>query len=569
MSKHDEKVNKYFERKKLQEEVSNVVETFLTEFGVDPHRIYFEEDTTPEEEVKKGFSAARFYKTALKSFDAPTEKAGELGTDERMLFQKYVARNIKGTTLKEKISSINAVASGEASKRKDLKISEIMGSLAAIKMLQQTLDDYNESTAGFLFEAFLSGLLKGKQVTEKVGGTLPIEDCMFFVDPKTGQDGQPVSLKLLSPTTKTEGSIANLLGFFQRPEIAAVAEQKGIEYIVTVKRKNDELDVFSFTIKPSNFFEWVHEKYFDLNKLSRILKAELLEEQVDYDDPETIENNAADWQNFVSARLPMMGIDPEKVEFDYSWKNANNWKNIIKAPSASRTAATDTASITISDAGKKAYETWKRSELAKNFNTSLLDISGELEQGFLQTADNNLKIKSAQEIAEIAKKRRGAYFQSIEHSGVKFRESPIHIQRWYALQEPGKQHVQGSVIGKLNDFISDGSADKIIRWSKLLQSVHLSSYPQFDINPSEIASRGTIYGTIKVSKKRIYSALRRYSEQLESLCAPIYETLEDLTSNINNFYLQNRVKSAFDAEGNAKLLASHTEKLAESQKKED
>ena len=203
MSKHDEKVNKYFERKKLQEEVSNVVETFLMEFGVDPHRIYFEEDTTPEEEVKKGFSAARFYKTALKSFDAPTEKAGELGTDERMSFQKYVARNIKGTTLKEKISSINAVASGEASKRKDLKISEIMGSLAAIKMLQQTLDDYNESTAGFLFEAFLSGLLKGKQVTEKVGGTLPIEDCMFFVDPKTGQDGQPVSLKLLSPTTKS------------------------------------------------------------------------------------------------------------------------------------------------------------------------------------------------------------------------------------------------------------------------------------------------------------------------------------------------------------------------------
>ena len=97
------------------------------------------------------FSAARFYNTALKSFNAPTEQAGKMGTSERQLFQKYITRNVRGTTLSEKINSINAIVDGAV--QEATKISEIMGVLGAVKMLQQTLDDFNESTAGFLFEA--------------------------------------------------------------------------------------------------------------------------------------------------------------------------------------------------------------------------------------------------------------------------------------------------------------------------------------------------------------------------------------------------------------------------------
>ena len=83
----------------------------------------------------------------------------------KKLISQFLIEIIKN---EEKIASINAIVDGNV--EKNPKISEIMASLGAVKMLQQTLDDFNESTAGFLFEAFLSGLLKGKQVTERVGG---------------------------------------------------------------------------------------------------------------------------------------------------------------------------------------------------------------------------------------------------------------------------------------------------------------------------------------------------------------------------------------------------------------
>ena len=100
-----------------------------------------------KEAEQEKISAARFYKTALRSFKAPTEQAGELGTEERQRFQKYITRNVRGNTLSEKISSINEIVAG--TRKEDAKISEIMGALGAVKMLQQTLDDFNESTAGF------------------------------------------------------------------------------------------------------------------------------------------------------------------------------------------------------------------------------------------------------------------------------------------------------------------------------------------------------------------------------------------------------------------------------------
>ena len=157
------------------------------------------------------FNAEEFYKTALAMFKPPTELAGKLDTEERQFFQKYISDNIVGKTLPEKILQLNSLMENEtAVDPEKTPINYILSSLGALKILQETIDDFNESTAGFTFEAFLSGLLGGKQVTERVGGSLPIEDCNFFVNPKTGEGGQPVSLKLLTgtgDTTSIEGSI--------------------------------------------------------------------------------------------------------------------------------------------------------------------------------------------------------------------------------------------------------------------------------------------------------------------------------------------------------------------------
>jgi len=541
------------------------------------------ESESAESETPK-FSAARFYKTALKSFQAPTEQAGELGTEERQNFQKYITRNVRGSTLSEKIKSINAIVAGGQT-NKEPKISEIMGTLGAVKMLQQTLDDFNESTAGFLFEAFLSGLLQGVQVTDRVGGTLPIEDCMFFVDPKTGEGGQPVSLKLLSPTTQIHGSLENLLGFFQRPEIAAVAEQKGIEYIVATKTPKNELDIYSFNIKPSNFFYWIEEHNFDFSRTGEMLEEQLLREQKS---PEEIEVSRQKWEKFFLQRAPMFGLDPGEINFNYEWGSASaDWRKIVKQPRTARAVRKAVAEIILSDVAKTKFERWKRSKLKVPSNTAHLESAivkndkGEkvvlsmanLEEQF-RIGDEETAHRAAGQLAVIGRNRLSAYFDSIEHVGERVDEAAIHIQRWWAVNKKGGQSIESDAVAGIQTSVTRAEDDEdalpvtpedVIRWAATLQGMLTTK--QFHIKPVRVRSEGTIYGTINVDKKKIYRSLQQYSRQLEVLCAPLYEELENLSRFINGYFLQNRVGDAFKAQATAQKMAQHTDKLAQKAEK--
>jgi hypothetical protein len=512
-----------------------------------------------EPDAPRKFSAARAYKTILKSFQAPTEQAGKLGSDERIKFQKYIARNIKGETLGEKISSINAIVEGVAEGTP--KISEILSSLGAVKMLQQTLDDFNESTAGFLFEAFLSGLLRGKQVTERVGGTLPIEDCMFFVDPKTGEGGQPVSLKLLNPRTLIEGSLENLLGFFKRDDIAAVAETKGIEYIVAVKTLKNELDVYSFNIKPSNFFNWIDEKYFNFHGYDMGDSDNLLEAK----SPEDINASKEMWERAFLLRAPMMGLDPRQVKFNYEWKSVSEWKKIVPPPSTARKNADFAAEIILSQAGKSAFLKWTQADLRLPDNLEAYNVPEELEQEF-RSEDPAIKQAAAVKIAKYGVARRSAYLTSILGTGEKFRESAIHVQRWYAANTEGDQATSSDVVSHLNALVEKGDPESIKTWAASLQG--RLKKPQFHIQPIKARSYGTLYGTIDVNKRKIYRVLQRYSEQLEGLIAPLYEELESLTGLINGYYMQNRVGDAYKASDSAQRLVEYTSRMAEKTEKD-
>ena len=515
--------------------------------------------------VKRGFSAARFYKTALKSFDAPSEQAGKLGTGERLNFQKYITRNIKGATLSQKIDSINEVAEG--SPKEGAKISEIMGTLGALKMLQSALDDFNESTAGFIFEAFLSGLLQGKQITDKVGGALPIEDCMFFVDPKTGKDGQPVSLKLLSPNTSIEGSITNLLSFFKRKEIAEVVSKLGIEYIVATKTKKNELDMYSFNITPKNFFYWIEERYFDFDRFANHDTDMMLQEQKT---PEAIDASKEAWERAFLLRTPMFGLDPREVEFNYDWKTSSYWrdpyKGIARRASTSKANAPSVAAIMLSPAGKAAYAKWINSEFDTPTNIEVVEIPPELEAEF-NSEDADVSTIAAKYIAKIGGDRMSAYFESVTGTGERVTEAPVHIQRWYAANKKGEQYIESRVVAKLNAMVASGTSESIMQWATILEGLRHTKETQFTINPIRVRSEGVLYGTVNVNKNQIYRTLQRYSKILETLCAPIYEELETLSTLINGYYLQNRVGDAFKAEHSANRLSVHTKELARTEEK--
>lgn len=528
-------------------------------------------------ENDKPVSGKKVYDLVLGQFKAPTEQAGKLGTDERIIFQKYISRNIKGDTLADKVDSINEAAAGEIDSR--APISRILGSLGALKMLQQTLDDFNESTAGFLFEAFLSALLGGKQVTERVGGTLPIEDCMFFVDPKTGAGGQPVSLKLLSTTTIIEGSLVNMLSFFRRPEIAQVANEKGIEYIVAVKAKGDELDIYSFNLRPDNFFHWIKEDYFDWWELDAALKTielelagaeeekeeepigDLQEAKEDLNKPEVIKRNAHKWATIVkNHRFPMMGLPPD-TEFNFDkWTGGHlNWKYIIPWPRAGKHSL-DTAMIMLSDLAKQRFEEFKRGKFAPT-NIEDLEIDPELEAQFLQDEDPAMKSQAAKIIATLGKKRKSAYLEGIETWGLRATESPIHVQRYYAILNPRQGELSAvNAANQLRELIEQGP-DGVIKWASALEKIRKKT--QFHIRPIRVRQEGTVYGTIKLSKRSIYNSIAKYSDRLEEICVPIYEMLKQFTDHVNGFYFQNRTGDAFKAAEDAASLADRTQLLVE------
>ena len=370
---------------------------------------------------------------------------------------------------------------------------------------------------------------------------------MFFVDPKSGHGGQPVSLKLLSPKTTIEGSLENLLGFFMRPDIAAVAEDKGIEYIVATKTKKNELDVYSFNIRPSNFFHWIDEGYFRLSGY----KERQLQEAAEASDPDQVDLKKEQWEQFFLARAPMFGL--ESVEFNYDWPNASYYWKV--APLASRAAkrAINTAEIMLSPAGKKAFSQWVDSELAESDFVNL-DVSPELEEAF-RAGD----IEAAKSIAQIGNERQRSYMRSIYGAGERFRESAVHIQRWWAVNVRGETE-HSDIAKKINALAQAGDANSIIEWAKSLKALLIKK--QFHIHPNRVRSEGVLYGTVDVNKNKIYRTLQKYSKQLERLVAPLYQEMDNLTKQINGYYLQNRVGDAFKASKTSQRLVAHTDSLA-------
>jgi len=541
-------------------EINNVWQLFLTE---------------GDEGSEKKFDAEEFYKTALAMFKPPTELAGKLDTEERSFFQKYITNNIVGKTLPDKIAQLNVLmeSTGDIN-ADDTPLNYILSSLGALKILQETIDDFNEASAGFTFEAFLSGLLGGKQVTDKVGGTLPIEDCMFFVDPKTGEGGQPVSLKLLTGTggsTLVKGSIKNLLGFFQRPDIAAVANEKGIEYIVAVKFSDKGLGIYSFNIKPSNFFNWVEEKAFDFSKLKA--EPEEKEELSEQEEGDKLAAMVARFKKGVGELMPMMGLSRE-FEPDLSQLKSGNLeafkRTIIPFPPAPKGTSKQAkqeklnyykslVSGALSDEGKSAYEKFltipKEGDRVRYEKETR--IPQELVQAYSQSPD---ELEIVKQIAKFIGKRYTKLKDAIEKvsalEDVSIIPLMIHAGKYVKTSYDRKD-----VVEYLHTLGSSNDAEDIINWSKTLSAMRTE--PQFHIALRRVitSAEGTDYGTITFDKKKILKIIDTYADVLKEQVAPVYKSFAYLNQSINSYFIENKPGSAGKASEWAVKLQKDVDEL--------
>ena len=235
----DTLVESFYTNKDETESLINEVMDLMTSAGIT-------EGSDLLTEVK-GFSAARFFDSIF----TPniTEQIGvEDNNETRATFIKSM-KGIRGNTLREKINGVKQFMQGADAEAEGADT--VLSYLTFLKCFSEVFEQYSPSGSGFLLEAFLAGLLKGRQLVEKTdetGGTLPI------VDYETGS-GDPVSLKRLTGGTgKTpiKGSIQNLAYHIaQNPD-------RGIDYVIAaIYGEEQEIAFFEFNIDADNFIFWV------------------------------------------------------------------------------------------------------------------------------------------------------------------------------------------------------------------------------------------------------------------------------------------------------------------------
>ena len=233
-------------------------------------------------------------------------------------------RNIApGEGLPAKIAAINEFVS--AANPEDKDASEILRNLTFLRLLSVVVQDFTDAGAGFIFEAFLAGLLGGAQVSgrggEETKGSLPIHD---YVDDK----GVPVSLKLLGPKTKIEGSMRNITQFLANHPLGI---QHGIRYIVAIKYDDEKLGFYEFTITRDNFFEWLGSKV----KLDRLVVPQSSQpiqeasEEEGAEPPSPLQQHADNFKELLISLMPMLGYPIEGEEDPETGEPATTARTVI------------------------------------------------------------------------------------------------------------------------------------------------------------------------------------------------------------------------------------------------
>ena len=166
----------------------------------------------------------------------PTEAWGRPDSIEREQITKLFNAIGGGRSIEGKLKFLQRIVA------EDSKITSprrIISSIIILECLKAVISSFNASSAGFVFEGFLSALLQGSQEAEvSAKGNLPIQDLIAFSD---SDNPVPISLKLLNKTTNIEGSYTNLVdGLDEFGEMVYIVARKDGEAIAIEKFRFDQ-----------------------------------------------------------------------------------------------------------------------------------------------------------------------------------------------------------------------------------------------------------------------------------------------------------------------------------------
>lgn len=488
------------------------------------------------EELYKFLPQFEFSEMIGRPDDADIANKGEV----RSTFTTLMSGIAPGEGLQEKIDSVNEFVSSTAPEVESA--AEVLRNLTFLRLLSVVVQDFTDAGAGFIFEAFLAGLLGGAQVSgrggEETKGSLPIHDY-------NDNEGKPVSLKLLNPKTPIGGSLYNITKFLANHPLGV---EHGIRYIVAIKYDDEKLGFYEFTIDRLNYFDWLGE-YIDLDEINVSAPQPVTEAE----DPrvEKLRQHADKFKETIISLMPMMG---------HSVENARNRLSPIE----------DAAEFT----GNRGLGSLRHSKFGGTNLDLMADEAGRAAfEKFLSvagiSAPENAQISPESDLNLVRKAR----YDLLKAAMIKLSpDNPLSIRSMRQLYNIEHAEEAGIEVGDKVKVLNQLAQTNPEAWGEtILANAKRGGggvFPnsQFELKQAQALSRPeTInFGNLVIGKSQVLQVMNSYGEILREQIMPIYEQLYEVTFQINKFFVEGTLDAAPKASEHGNALAAETNTLAKS-----
>tara|TARA_B100001094_G_scaffold310140_1_gene344449 strand:+ start:19 stop:1257 length:1239 start_codon:yes stop_codon:yes gene_type:complete len=377
--------------------------------------------------------------------------------------------------------------------------------MQVIEALQAAINDYSESSAGFVFEGFMAALTGGRQEAGRVGGTLPIED---FITSK----GDNVSLKLLSPGTGVHGSFTNLVDYLFLRGDAGVPS---IQYLVATKGQEGDtvtnLLISEFEISRDSFVDiMVSTKNGDrLGEMAQPMKA-----------------HVANWQNSPEWRIRMAEILRQTPGYDL--KRGMFLKSL--GDDGDRIETEDEPGGDLGTKKQKQVQTRRAGRTLTNLKqdtraAGIAHARGDgpsFEEWYPQNIDDDDMVRAGKTAQGGASrpayvKEFEAFFKQGEEDGSQLSESFFG-----AFHEDEKRYMQEDLMSEGKAGKGDGGAQWTISQAAMQKQERL-------LNTNN-------YGEVDLSQKNIDELSKIYIEKLGEDVMAILNATKDFTENVGTYF---------------------------------
>lgn len=207
-----------------------------------------------EEETVTSTSQAAGARTTLKlpKFKVNEKSWGTKVSSEDRSFVELLGNKLAGKTPLERVTLAQKFLDEHDEMKQNITVGEVMANLMFLDIFASIVMDFNESVAGFLFEALFAGIFEGFQISAKEGGG-EAGTTDIVINTKFGN--QDYSLKLLTKGgVVIKGSVKDILS-----GIEASPDKKEV-YLVGLKTKSSNamtIDFYEFDVGLDNWFDWI------------------------------------------------------------------------------------------------------------------------------------------------------------------------------------------------------------------------------------------------------------------------------------------------------------------------